>query len=412
MEAYCVIGAGFGDEGKGLMTDFLVRKHHANMVARFNGGAQAGHTVTTADNRSHIFGHLSAGSLAGASTILGERFIFCARLLQQERGTLEREFGLKPTVFVHEHAPVTTAMDIAVNRLLEQARGDARHGSCGLGIHETLVRHNYSPLTVRDIHDLSTSQLYQLLVELQETWYAQRPNDLELSKDAKESQVGAVLTMTETILAQAAELKKAVDSVKIYAHNTLQTIARTIGVFPLIMEGAQGLMLDEELGSFPHVTHSKTGLPYALEMAGGLGISKLTPVYTTRCYRTRHGAGPLSHDGEQFCRTAITDLTNTKNDWQGSIRFAPLDLRELEYFIHRDITRALAVDHNIELEAPRLAITCLDQIGRYLSLYDLDGRFITLSVNDAYEFILDRLGFESGYISFGPTADDVIKIED
>src|SRR5262245_50739362 len=69
VRATAVIGANFGDEGKGLLTDYLAAKDPAGtVVIRCNGGAQAGHTVVTPAGRRHVFHHLGSGSLAGAST--------------------------------------------------------------------------------------------------------------------------------------------------------------------------------------------------------------------------------------------------------------------------------------------------------------------------------------------------------
>ena len=67
MKAYAVIGANYGDEGKGLITDYLCRQVENPLVIRFNGGAQAGHTVTTPEGIRHIFSHFGSGTLAGAS---------------------------------------------------------------------------------------------------------------------------------------------------------------------------------------------------------------------------------------------------------------------------------------------------------------------------------------------------------
>lgn len=58
MEAAVVIGANYGDEGKGLITDYLAALDHSNtLVVRFNGGAQAGHTVQTPSGLRHVFSH-------------------------------------------------------------------------------------------------------------------------------------------------------------------------------------------------------------------------------------------------------------------------------------------------------------------------------------------------------------------
>jgi len=62
VKAFIVVDLGFGDAGKGLMTDYLVRRHGAKLVVRFNGGAQAGHNVVDASGREHTFSQLGSGS--------------------------------------------------------------------------------------------------------------------------------------------------------------------------------------------------------------------------------------------------------------------------------------------------------------------------------------------------------------
>src|SRR5471032_1189579 len=83
--ALAVIGAGYGDEGKGLLVDALAAAGETAIVCRSNGGAQAGHTVTLADGRRHVFHHLGSGALAGAATHLSRFFVHHPMLLQEER---------------------------------------------------------------------------------------------------------------------------------------------------------------------------------------------------------------------------------------------------------------------------------------------------------------------------------------
>lgn len=73
MGARVVIGANFGDEGKGLVTDWLCAQG-AGVVVRFNGGAQAGHTVETPEGR-HVFHHLGSGTFCNVPTYLSQYFI-------------------------------------------------------------------------------------------------------------------------------------------------------------------------------------------------------------------------------------------------------------------------------------------------------------------------------------------------
>ncbi len=76
MRAYIVIDLGFGDAGKGLITDFLVRQTQAGVVVRYNGGAQAGHNVVTPEGVHHTFSQFGSGSFVpGVKTYLSKHMV-------------------------------------------------------------------------------------------------------------------------------------------------------------------------------------------------------------------------------------------------------------------------------------------------------------------------------------------------
>ncbi len=70
-----VIGAGYGDEGKGLMTDYFSSQYDDAVVIRSNGGAQAGHTVVTPEGQRHVFSHFGSGTFNGSPTFLSRHFV-------------------------------------------------------------------------------------------------------------------------------------------------------------------------------------------------------------------------------------------------------------------------------------------------------------------------------------------------
>src|ERR1700675_846017 len=75
-KAIAIIGANYGDEGKGLITDYLAATSlKTTVVVRANGGAQAGHTVITPDKTRHIFSHFGAGLFSGSDTYLAKHFV-------------------------------------------------------------------------------------------------------------------------------------------------------------------------------------------------------------------------------------------------------------------------------------------------------------------------------------------------
>ena len=134
MRAYIIIDLGFGDAGKGLLTDFLTRRFEAGLVVRYNGGAQAGHNVVTPDGRQHTFSQFGAGTfIPGVRTILSRHGVIDPVALLVEGDVLETK-GV-PDVYtrlrISAQALIITPFHRAANRVREQARGADRHGSCG-----------------------------------------------------------------------------------------------------------------------------------------------------------------------------------------------------------------------------------------------------------------------------------------
>lgn len=139
-KAKVVIGSGYGDEGKGVFTDFLSSQSNESLVIRFNGGAQAGHTVMTPDGKRHVFGHFGANSfLPNSKTALSKHFVVNPLLFAKEKNILNN-MDVDPEVFIHKDCAVTTPYEMILNQWQEDNRGNNRHGSCGVGFGETIQR--------------------------------------------------------------------------------------------------------------------------------------------------------------------------------------------------------------------------------------------------------------------------------
>lgn len=411
-----VIGAGYGDEGKGLITDFEARRLNAETVVRFNGGAQAGHTVVAGDLR-HIFSHIGAGTFAGASTHLSSTFIVNPLLLKTEYEMLARN-GISPRITVNAGAMVSTIYDMVLNAIAELTRSTNRHGSCGVGINETVTRHlaslalpynsSHFHLTAADL--LNESKVLVTLFNIAKTWVPHRLKQLE-------TLLGPLVIPDH--------LQEMLDFPRVLHAERLMEIFHE-GLFDVrtprfngsvVFEGAQGLGLDEDLGVFPHVTRSKTGLPYAGKAAREVGVKDFDVVYVTRVYGTRHGAGPLAGEGLPITCEDWTpfERTNSTNEWQGKFRFAPLDLTTLSTRIKSDIERYADMQHKELLPSIRsisIAVTCLDQVQNFDKMnFLIDGTVATHAVRDACSLIADATSFPISHTSFGPCAKDVQRQE-
>lgn len=420
MKATVIIGANYGDEGKGLTIDYLARqqaaKGQAPLVVRFNGGAQAGHTVVTPEGQSHVFHHIGSGSFVpGARTYLSSQFIVNPYTLRKE--LVETKSLFTPIIYAHPHCMVTTIFDMAINSIAELARGEQRHGSCGMGVNETVTRSlGGFALRLGWVARASVDQLAIALRDIVEKWVPQRLEALGLGPDElmKHELYTAVLTGSTNFIRQAESLKEMIEPLIVLDNSSLNILKGSIDVDQdVLFEGAQGLALDEVLGTFPYVTRSICGLPSALAVgAFELDITEFEPLYITRAYLTRHGAGPLSLEGEPITDRSLYDTTNIENMWQGALRKAPLDIRQLKALISADIARVQSspavLNKGATLKRSQLMITCLDQLGADVNV-SVEAGAIKLASADLPITIARELGREIivAYCSYGPTASTI-----
>lgn len=300
MKARAVIGASFGDEGKGLITDYLCATQGAGMVVRFNGGAQAGHTVVTPDRQRHVFKHFGSGTFCGVPTFLSQFFTVNPILFFHELAELRR-LGLAPVVYAHPTCMVTTFADMLINQRLETARGAGRHGSVGVGISETWER----------------NQVPELAITMADLWNGVqlRPRLGAICGRYAEFRTGAAIADSEAMI-----------EAFVQACEQFAAVVQPLGIGQCrepVFEGAQGLLLDQDRREFfPHVTRSNTGLKNVRALCFDAGLELGDVYYVSRTYVTRHGAGPLPGEDPAM---SFADDTNRPNEFQGTLRFAPLD---------------------------------------------------------------------------------------
>jgi adenylosuccinate synthase len=397
--ARVVIGSNFGDEGKGLMTDYFTRMYGGSgvLVARCNGGAQAGHTVVADGDVRHVFSHFGAGSLAGAGTLLSRHFIANPIIFQREHGELER-LGVNPRVSVDPQAIVTTPYDMLINEMAEASRGAARHGSVGLGINETVTRSQEPGFRLsvgQALRDRGAAA--SMLRCIRDTWVPRRAARLGIQTECEErSELLASESLLENWLVVLDEFLRRVevraDTDVLREHDDV------------VFEGAQGLGLDQVRGTFPHVTRSNTGVRNAVELIAELPPAETFVTYATRAYMTRHGAGPLEGELPDRPFPGVYDLTNVPHAFQGCLRYALLDVTALQDRITRDFqdTRPLARKSGIRMG---IAVTCLDQLPA-TARWTCAGKVVDGSPADLVHAIRCHLPGEV-FVSRGPRAGDV-----
>lgn len=370
-----VIGLGFGDEGKGLFTDYLATKIKDGLIVRFSGGHQVGHMVNTGGIR-HVFSNFGSGTLRGVPTYWSKECTVDPVGLTKELSELKSK-GVKPTILIDSLCPITTPFDKEANLKWDIEK---KHGTVGVGFGKTIEREeNFYSLKFIDI--LYPEIFIEKLSNI-EKYYGSLPVDVtEFFSAVKE--VRTLLHNNENIYIVLNEKER---------DNLLHS-----GKYNLIYEGSQGLMLDPKLGFFPHVTRSNLIPPVHKK-------TWETFYFITRAYGTRHGNGYLPNENEPFDIKVNPNEINTDYGIQGKFRRAMLDVSLLKY----SYSRYLATQRTEELSTNVLVITCLDHLKNFK--FTFEGEVFEFDTKEKFcEAISNMVGIISYYMVDGDTVNNVYR---
>lgn len=320
-----VVDLGYGDAGKGTIVDWLCATRPVSTVIRFNGGAQAAHNVVTPDGRHHTFAQFGSGTLHGVRTHLSRFMMVDPPALAAEAGHLAA-LGV-PAPFelltVDRRALLTTPWHRAANQAREAARGDDRHGSCGMGVGETAAFALAHPdLAVRagDVESPATLA-----------------HKLRAIRDALTAELGPLDAPPVATVAEAFRWFGTAVRLVSSSRRALRG--------PCVFEGAQGVLLDEWRGFHPYTTWSTTTFDNAETLLAEAGDGDALRLGVTRTYTTRHGAGPLVTE-DPLLTAALPERHNTHGPWQGGWRAGHFDAVAHRYAVEVcGGVDALAVTH-------------------------------------------------------------------
>ena len=304
MNVQIVVGANYGDEGKGLVSGSLARKAYEKgekcLTVFYNGTSQRAHTF-----KKQAFRSIAGGSLYGSDTFYHQRFVVDPISLWIS--------GAQP--IISPECRVILPCDVIRNRKSETERGQNRHGSCGFGLFEC-VKRSKDPNYILRFQDLMTLEGYTLYKRLKDIEKVFGPFDDDLYN-------------MECLMMAIDKLKKSIQM------NTFFEIAKEYET--IIFEGGQGLLLDQDnKDGFPYLTPSSTG-NRDIQNDVKLLSSRPDIYYVTRSYMTRHGAGPMEAECQkEDINPSIVDRTNQPNEFQGELRFGKINIDSLENRIKKD----------------------------------------------------------------------------
>ena len=290
MSAFIVLGAQWGDEGKGKMTDYLAEE--ANVVVRFQGGNNAGHTVVVGDKEYKL--HLIPSGILYEDklNVIGNGVVVDPKALFEEIEYLEG-VGVKVTpekLIISDRAQLIMPYHKVLDRLKEKARGKNDIGTTGKGIGPCYTdKFERCGIRVCDLmhEDVFTEKLRE---------------NIEMKNEYITKVLGGEALNFDEILKEyldfAKKLRPFVQDTSVRVYNDIKA-DKTV-----LFEGAQGMLLDIDYGTYPYVTSSNTT---AGGVANGVGIGPnmiTNAVGITKAYTTRVGKGPFP-----------TELLDETGDW-------------------------------------------------------------------------------------------------
>ena len=321
-----VIGSTFGDEGKGNVVQWLCQQAlnagKKVAVVRYSGGPQAAHTIYY-NGIKHICSSYGAGVLLNVPTILSSNVLIDPISMQKERRELISKGIKSPKIILDSIWPeIITPFDVYFN---QQDLKTLNDGSCGKGINAAKQRisdehYSYDPLENWN----AAKQYYKNKHSL----------NIELSDELKQTYISA----------------------HNWFNRTAQHYFDSYEFDELILEGSQGLLLDEDLGFNPHTTPSRVGLNGCLRYY----TNRECEVYfVTRTYLTRHGNG--YEPKHPIIIPEWKEESNITNQFQGVFKTGILEIPLLQRAFDRHNVINTCCKYNI---SPKLVVTHTDLIDK------------------------------------------------
>lgn len=355
MKADVLLGLQWGDEGKGKVVDVLTPRY--DIIARFQGGPNAGHTLEFEDKK-YVLRSIPSGIFQdGKTNIIGGGVVLDPVLFRQEAEELGHSgVNLRSLLKISRKAHLILPTHRLLDAALEKAKGGAKIGTTGKGIGPT-----YTDKISRNGMRLGDTEH-----RFEERYEATRARHLDMLRQLGCEPDAEQLAELEKTWMEAIEYLHTFDIID-SEHYVNQALREGKSV---LCEGAQGTMLDIDYGSYPFVTSSNT---IAAGACTGLGIapSSIGEVYGIfKAYCTRVGSGPFPT--ELFDETGRT-IRNLGHEY-GAVtgrerRCGWIDLVALRYAIMIDGVTQLIMMKSDVLDSFPVIKAC--------TAYEIDGRQVT-----------------------------------
>lgn len=400
MIAHVVIGANYGDEGKGSIVQRLSSMSkfgEPTLVVMTNGGAQRGHTIVSETGERYVNKHFHSGWLDGADCLFASSFILnpmeFAVEYNRNKSVMSSPNMREPVFYRDEKCYWTTPWDMIANQAISNLNGN--HNSCGMGIWETKSR-GYRSISGGTLNEFCAMP-YDRQIDWLEFIRKSKLDRLEPYLDKLSKNFKKLFTDAEMIkgledhfindckfmLEHTINVDLDEDMYQEIIGNKIECWFTSMKYKHIIFENGQGLAIGEQnTGDVNTQTPSHTGLFGALPGYFPDWLKKhateINVHYVSRTYLTRHGDGEMDNFCERQTLSSYIeeDKTNQFNQFQGGLKYGALDCMALQARILNDlengpdairdsIKTVLDFTHCDERGPDGLIVTGMDQINYY-----------------------------------------------
>jgi adenylosuccinate synthase len=426
MAVTLVVGAQWGDEGKGKIVDLL--SANADIVSRYQGGANAGHTICW-DDKKFVLHLVPSGIFQdGVLCVIGNGVVIDpAALVEEIRMIKELGYELEGRLFISHNAHLIMPYHKQLDLAKERYRDAGAIGTTGRGIGPAYMdKYGRNGIRVVDLLNPDTLRIkLKAAIEEKNVWLR--------------SVYGAETLDVDSIIDEYVAFDKQIDP---FVTDTSDLLHRALSEGKEILaEGAQGSLLDVDFGTYPFVTSSH---PTAGGCCTGLGIpptaiSRIVGV--TKAYATRVGNGAFPTELEDDHGQRLRDVGHEYGATTGRPRRCGwLDLVALKYAVRINGITHLAItklDVLTGFEKVLAATQYRDATGRRLSRFPTDHEPLSAVVPEYAEmpgwseslsgaehfrdlpqaaqaylrFIEDQIGVPIAFVSTGPKRSETIRVE-
>ena len=289
MPAVVLVGAQWGDEGKGKATDLLGGR--VDYVVRYQGGNNAGHTVVIGDKK-YALHLLPSGILTpGVTPVIGNGVVIDAGVLFKEIDGLESQGIDTSKLLISANAHLITSYHVTLDKVTERFLGKSKIGTTGRGIGPTYAD-KISRVGIR-VQDLFDEKILRAKIEGALT------NKNQVLVKVYNRRAISVDEVVEELMGYAERLRPYIADTALLLNKALEDNK------VVLLEGGQGTLLDVDHGTYPFVTSSNPTAGGACT-GSGIGPTRINGVVgILKAYATRVGSGPfptelLDEDGEKL----------------------------------------------------------------------------------------------------------------